>query len=160
MSDPTALLALSGLVAAILFFFVARRHAPTSLALVAALDMLCGSENVLLAGGHLAAIISRALAGKGTGNAPFVYNFRFYSLVLTGLVMVVPGFLCLLSVKGLLRGEEAARRKALWASLVLLAVNVPLTPIQGFAYALAAVALVNLVGLTVFRTRFPSRSER
>jgi hypothetical protein len=159
VSDPTALLALSGLIAAMLVFIAARRHAPTLLALVAALDTLCGSESVLLAGAHLTSIIGRALAGRGSGDAPFVYNFRFYSLVLTGFVIVVPGFLCLLSVRGLIRGEEAARRTALWASVALLAVNVPLTPIQGFAYALAAVALVNLAGLAFLRGRF-RRAEK
>ncbi len=160
MPDPTVLLALSGLIGAILVFFAGRRHAPTALALVAGLDTLCGSENVLLAGAHLTAVIGRALAGKGSGNAPFLYNFRFYSLVFVGLVIVIPGILCLISVKGLIKGHLSAWRRALWASLALLAVNVPLAPIQGFAYALAAVALVNLVALRVSRRRFRSSSER
>ena len=154
MPDPTGLLALSGLIAAALVFFAGRRHAPTALALVAGLDTLCGSESVLLAGAHLTAVIGRALAGKGSGSAPFAYNFRFYSLVLTGLAIVVPGLLCVLSVKGLLRGEKAAWRRALWSSVVLLAVNIPLLPIQGFAYALAAVALFNLTALRVTQKRF------
>ncbi len=51
-------------------------------------------------------------------------------------------------------GEPRAWKTTLWATVALLAINVPLIPIQGFAYVFSAFALVNLVALVATRTRF------
>jgi lysylphosphatidylglycerol synthetase-like protein (DUF2156 family) len=97
-------------------------------------------------------VIGRALSGKGVeGASSFVYNFRFYSLVFVGVVIVVAGFYCLIAARGLTRADPLARRRALRASLVILAVNAPLAPIQGFAYGLSILALFNLIGLATSR---------
>ena len=49
----------------------------------------------------------------------------------------------------------------MWATVVLLAINVPLMPIQGFAPAFSAFAFVNLVALVATRKRFgPSGAHR
>ena len=53
-----------------------------------------------------------------------------------------------------MRGEPRAWKTTLWASVALLAINVPLIPIQGFAYFFSAFALVNLVALVAMRKRF------
>lgn len=144
---------LAGLLAAVAAFVIARRRgAVPSLAVAAALDVLCGLENVLLAGAHLAAVIGRALAGKGTRGSPtFDYDFFFYSLVLLGALLAAAGILCLTAAKGLVRGDLPAWRKAFWASVFLLAVNAPLAPIQDFAYLLGGLALANLAGLAASR---------
>jgi hypothetical protein len=144
---------LAGLVAAVtVFVFARRRGAAPSLAVAAALDMLCGLENVLLAGAHLTAVIGRALAGKGTRGAPtFAYDFFFYSLVLVGVLLAAAGLICLTAVKGLTRGDLSAWQRAVWASAFLLAINAPLAPIQDFGYALGALALGNLAGLASSR---------
>jgi len=154
--DPAVLLALAGLAGAVYVFFSARRaHAPGALAVAAALDTLCGMESLLLVGAHLIAVVGRALSGKGVeGAATFVYNFRFYSLVFVGVVIVIAGFYCLIAARGLTRADPLARRRALRASLVILAVNAPLAPIQGFAYGLAGFAFLNLIGLAVSRKWF------
>ena len=105
-------------------------------------------------------MIGRALSGKGTRGAPaFVYDFNFYSLLLVGFVIVVSGLLCLLSARGIARGDLLARRRALLSTLVILAVNVPLAPIQGFAYGLAILALFNLIGLAASRKRFRNAAD-
>jgi len=59
-----------------------------------------------------------------------------------------------ISAGGLIRGELPAWKRAFWSSVFLLAINVPLTPIQGFAYGLAGFALVNLVALLANQKRF------
>jgi hypothetical protein len=144
---------LAGLVASVgAFLFARRRGAVTALSLAAALDTLCGLENVLLGSAHLAAVIGRALAGKGTRGAPtFHYDFSFYSLVLLGALLAAAGLVCLTAVKGLTRGDLPAWRRAFGASAFLLAINAPLAPIQSFAYVLGGLALANLAGLTASR---------
>jgi hypothetical protein len=149
---------LAGLLAAVAAFVIARRRgAVPSLAVAAALDALCGLENVLLAAAHLAAVIGRALAGKGTrGAATFEYDFFFFSLVLVGALLAAAGVICLTAVKGLTKGDSPAWRRAFRASVFLLAINAPLAPIQGFAYLLGGLALANLAGLVASRRALTS----
>jgi hypothetical protein len=151
---------LAGLVAAVVAFaFARRRGTVSSLSLAAALDVLCGLENVLLGSAHLAAVIGRALAGKGTRGAPtFHYDFSFYSLVLLGALLAAAGVICLTAVKGLTRGDPPAWRRAFGASVFLLAINAPLAPIQGSAYLLGGLALANLAGLAASRRAVTSAS--
>ena len=149
--DPTLLLALLGLAAAILVFAFARRRAPALVALAAAVTALSGAESVLMGAGHLFGVIARALSGRGAGDAPFAYDFRFYSLVLMGLLLIVPGLLALASVPGLTRRRLASWRIALWSNVVLLALNAPLAPIQGFAYVLGGLAAASVAALALAR---------
>jgi len=125
-----------------------RRRAPIPLLLLTAVNVVCGLANLLLGGAHLVAVLRRALAGQGFGGAEvFAYDFRFYSLLLVGLLILLPGFLCLRHARGLTQGEASAYRQARRATLWLLAVNLPLIPIQGFAVLLSAFAGANLLAL-------------
>ncbi len=132
-----------------------RRRAPIPLLLVAAVNVVCGLGNLLLGGAHLVVVLSRALAGHGfSGAEVFAYDFRFYSLVLVGLLILLPGFLCLRHARGLTQGEASAYRQARRATLWLLAVNLPLIPIQGFAGMLSALAGLNLFALLLLHRVF------
>ncbi len=73
----------------------------------------------MLFGVHLGAILTLILRGDA-----FAYDFRFYSLVLVGVVAIIP------AISGLLPGRSRVRAAAL-----LLAINVPLIPLQDFAIA-------------------------
>jgi hypothetical protein len=100
-------------------------------------------------------VVGRALAGKGHGpGETFVYDFRFYALVLLGVLQVAGGMGCLTSVGRLMRRDAAGRKRVLLATLALLALNVPLMPIQGFAVGFAVLALLNLAALGFAWTHF------
>ena len=104
---------------------------------------------------HLVAVLGRALAGRGSGpGGTFVYDFRFYSLVLLGVMLIAASVACLTSVRSLIRGDAGGHKVALSAALVLLALNVPLMPIEGFAVAFAIFALANLAALWCARKHF------
>ncbi len=156
--DPAFLAVLGTVAATLLFLFGARRRgAPAALVTVGAIDLFCGLITFTLVAIHLSAVIGRAFSGKGLGGAPaFTYNFRFYSLVLVGLLIAVPAFLCASCARGLTRGDASAWKSALRSSVLLLAVNGPLMPIQGFAIGLTGLALVNLTALAASRERFRS----
>lgn len=145
--DPTLLLALTGLAASVAAFLFARRRAPARLASTAAVVALCGAECLLLGAGHLFGVIGRALSGKGAGSASFTYDFRFYSLFLLGALLVVAGSLCLASIPGLAKRSLASWRMAFWSSAFLLALNLPLAPIQGFGYVLGGLSLAGIAAL-------------
>jgi hypothetical protein len=154
--DPGTLVLL-GVIAATLVFFVyaQRRHAPVSLVAVGTIDFFCGLITFALAALHLGGVIGRAFLGRGFGGAAsFSYDFRFYSLVLVGLLIALPGFMCVISAMGLSRGDASAWKRALGSSVFLLAINVPLMPIQGFAIGLTGFALLNLIVLLVSRKHF------
>jgi hypothetical protein len=73
----------------------------------------------VLFGVHVGAILTLILRGDA-----FAYDFRFYSLVLLGVVAIIP------AISGLLPGRSRVRAAAL-----LLAINLPLIPLQDFAIA-------------------------
>jgi hypothetical protein len=130
-----------------------RRQTPTSLLTVASLNALCGLANGLLLSAHLAAVLGRALQGRGFFGAPtFSYDFTFKALVLVGLAIALPGFLCLAQARGLARGEDSAWSNAFWWSLWLLGLNAFFW--TAFGPLLALIALVNVVALLTTRKRF------
>ncbi len=105
-------------------------------------DLVSGLLNFALISIHLAAVLRRALRVD-----PFVYDFRFVSLILVGLFIAVPGVVCAWTARGIASGDHAAWWRAVWATLVLLAVNGALMPLQMPAVVLGSLAGVNLVAL-------------
>jgi hypothetical protein len=125
-----------------------RRRAPGPLAAVGAIDLFCGLVILGLMALHLAAVVGRAVSGQGFGgDARFAYDFRFYSLLLLGVVIIIPGLVFALQARSLTEGDAGAWKRALWASGVLLLINVPLVPIQAFALDPALLATINIVAL-------------
>lgn len=74
----------------VVFLEARRRRAPWGLIGVAGLTAVCGLGVGLLGGAHLVGVIMGAVA---RGEA-FDYDFRFYSLVLLGALIFLPGFVC------------------------------------------------------------------
>ena len=145
--DP-ALLVLLGVVGAIIWFAVAarRRGCVAALTAVGTLGFFGGATIAALGALHLISV----LPWGGTSG----YDFRSYALVYLGVVLIAGGMACVVPARRLMRGEPRAWKTTLWATVALLAINVPLIPIQGFAYPFSAFALVNLVALVATRTRF------
>lgn len=125
---------------------------------VGAIDLFCGLVTLGLMALHLTAVVGRAIAGKGFGGqARFAYDFRFYSLLLLAVAIIVPGLVFVMHARRLTAGDARAWTRALWASGALLFINVPLVPIQAFALDPALLATINLVSLWASRTQYKSR---
>lgn len=148
---PTARFTLTARVLLGLLFLVSaffltkgRGRAASSGALARAWGtMFLGLLSALLMSVHLVIVIWTAFRRAET----FTYDFRFYSLCLLGVAVLLPAIVCLSSVRGLLDADPDARRRALQATLVILALSVPLLPIQDFAVAFAGGALGNALVL-------------
>lgn len=132
-----------------------RRRTSEGLAFIGAVDLFSGLWTLGLMALHLAAVVGRAASGLGFGGeARFVYDFRFYSLLLLGAVMIIPGLVFVIDARRLTEGDAVARKRALWASGVLLLINVPLVQLNAFALAPALVASINLLALWAGRKQF------
>jgi hypothetical protein len=99
---------------------------------------------------HLGAVLSLPLR-----SAVVSYDFRLYSLLLLGVVGLVPAILGLHTLPGLARGGVPARGRATRICLVLLAVNIPLIPLQDFAVAFSISGVCVLAELFLLRSRVP-----
>jgi len=145
--DP-AFLALFTAIGTTIWFAATRERGAVALA-VGAVTFFCGALIASLGSAHTIAVIARALRGPS-----FVYNFRLYSLVLLGACQMAGGLRCLSTSWRVARGDARAWKSALAATMLLLIVNVPLMPIQGFAGATSMIAVVTLITLIATGRRF------
>ena len=167
MRPTLSLLVLFGVIGAISWFAVAvrRRRRVDALTAIGTISFFGGTIIAALGALHLIAVADRALRGTlGTpafgpppilqNGDPFVYDFRFYALVHLGVLLIAGGVACFILAHRLMRAEPRAWKTTLWVTAALLAINLPLIPIQGFAQLFSALAFVNLVALVVTRKRF------
>jgi len=140
---------LLGLIAVVtvgFFFYTKKRGGSAKSAAVGTIDLFAGLVTLTLGALHSGAVIGNALKGKGVGGtATFEYNFRFYALLLVGMILLVPGLLCVLKAWPLARGDAGAWRMPLWSCVVLVAVNAPMIPVQDLAQVPGGLAGVNLI---------------
>ncbi len=164
-SDWLPVIALVVTAAVVIWFGViryGRRSGALAASMVAAsLNVVCAVGHVGLGGGHLSGVLAKALRGGGfDGAGAFKYDFHFYSLILLGLALSVPGLLCLLQVRALTRGEAHAWKITVGLALALLTVNGLLIPASaGFSVLLASLAGGNLLGLAAARRLAAPRHE-
>ena len=167
MRPTLSLLVLFGVIGAIIWFAVAvrRRRRVDALTAIGTISFFGGTIIAALGALHLIAVADRALRGTlGTpafasppilqNGDPFVYDFRFYALVQLGVLMIAGGVACVILAPRLMRGDPRAWKATLWATVALLAINVPLMPIEDNAYGPSAFAFLNLVALAATRKRF------
>jgi hypothetical protein len=83
-----------------------------------------------------------------SGNSP--YDFHLYSLILLGTILFLQGLGCLRAALLLRAGDENGIRRARRASWKVLAVAVPLVPIQFFGIVLTIFSLLNLAAIKLF----------
>jgi hypothetical protein len=151
--DP-AFLALFTAIGATIWFAATRERGAVALVAVGAVTFFCGALIASLGSAHTIAVIGRALRGPS-----FVYNFRLYSLVLLGACQMGGGLRCLSTSWRVTRGDARAWKSALAATMLLLIVNVPLIPIQGFAGATSLIAGVTLITLIAAGRRFVTQVD-
>jgi hypothetical protein len=98
---------------------------------------------------HSAEVVTRAVARAAVSNFASVYNFRLYSLLLLAALLIWAGVQCLRAAPQLSRGSAKARRAAVRASVVVLAIVAPLIPIQTvFGTLLTVLSILTLIVLT------------
>jgi hypothetical protein len=97
-----------------------------------------------LAAAHLLVVLIVAF-----GRSPFVYDFRLYSLVLLGVALIGFGLVLALAAPGVVRGEAQRLRLARSSALMLILLNAPLMPLQGFAVLFAALAAISFIAVFV-----------
>lgn len=92
-----------------------------------------GLALTLMMSAHTVEVVYNAWHGGLTvDGATWTYNFRTYSLLLLAAVLLAPAVRALRAVPRLARGERDARRRALSAAGIVLAVSVPLIPVHAF----------------------------
>jgi hypothetical protein len=74
---------------------------------------------------------STAVHARSPDGSVFAYNWRTYSLLLFGGLLMRQGVACLRAARRLARGEADARGDALRAVAVVLAVVLPTVPLHG-----------------------------
>lgn len=89
---------------------------------------------VVMMAGHCADIIyNLARANRSViDGSPFTYNWRTYSLLLFGVLLIGRGMRCLGAARRLARDDDAARRDVLKNAGVVLAITLPTIPVHAF----------------------------
>lgn len=96
-----------------------------------------------LGAAHSVAVIMTAI-GRERQNA-FVYDFHFYSLLLLGVLLITTGAAGATAAAHLARGDRASWRASIAVWTAILAINVPLIPLQGFAILFSSLAALQLL---------------
>ncbi len=101
---------------------------------------------------HIVAVILAAI--DQAQHQPFIYNFRFYSLLQLGVLLITAGFMAAIRALSLAGGDRAAWRASLFVWIAILAINLPLVPIQRFAIIFSVLAALELMLLCATRRHF------
>jgi hypothetical protein len=80
---------------------------------------------------HNLEILYRTISTSvGVADSASSYTFRVYSMLLFGALLTGAGVVCLRSIPGVIRGSKKARDTSARASVFVLAIVVPVIPIQ------------------------------
>lgn len=118
-----------------------RRSAPPLLFFIALSEYFAGALVAVLGANHLTAVVYSAI--QRARQDRFVYDFRFYALLLLGVLLVTCGALATRFAVQLL--EQRVVRASIASWLALLVINLPLVPIQRFAILFSVVAVIELL---------------
>ena len=107
---------------------------------------------------HLVAVTLAAVEG---GRLPFVYTFRIYSLVLLGVLLVGAGLMAAVQATRVALDQRGAWGASFKVWATILAINLPLIPLQGFAILFSVLAALGLCLLAGGWRRFevPSAAD-
>ena len=88
--------------------------------------------------------------------SPFTYNWRTYSLLLFGVLLIDRGIRCLRAARRFAAGDSAARTDILKSGALVLAITLPIIPIHAFFGTLVSVwsslaLIVTATGLRIGR---------
>lgn len=140
---------LGGVVTATAFAVRRFRRASRSQArlLVAVYGYFAGGVVGALGVAHTVAV-TMAEVGRARQHH-FEYTFRFYSLVLLGVLLIVAGLIATIEAERLARGQRAGWRASLSVWTAILMINLPLVPLQGFAILFSVLAALGLLLLAL-----------
>jgi hypothetical protein len=143
-----------GAVAATVIAAVRLRRVPLPLIplLIAVYGYFAGALVGMLGVAHLVAVVIASI-NRGRQHQ-FVYSFHFYSLVLLGMLLIAAGLMSAIEAARLARGQRAAWRASLSVWTAILAINLPLVPLQGFALLFSLLAALELLLLVGMRRHF------
>ena len=149
-----------GVVAATVIATVRLRRVPLPLIrlLIAVYGYFAGALVGALGLAHLVAVVIVSI-GRGRQHQ-FVYSFHFYSLVLLGVLLIAAGIMAASEAASLARGHRAAWRASLSVWTAILAINLPLVSLQGFAVLFSVLAAVELLLLGGMRRHFDLKSAK
>ena len=144
------------IVASIVFAFRKKNAATSKIQIVVGTyNFFCGLLILLLSSCHFIVILSEIFLGKTLSDRiAFSYNFRFYSLLLLGAILIFLSCKLLKCSVGILNRDLGSLKSAINALLFLLAINIPLVPIQGFATAFVIFCTINLILLFAYKKQF------
>lgn len=110
-----------------------------------------GLTLVVMLSAHSADVLYNAvLRNRATDGSAFGYDWRTYSLLLFGALLVRQGVLCLRGAPRIARGEATARGDVLRAAAVVLALVLPLIPIHAFfGYLISGASALTLVAVAL-----------
>ena len=130
-------------VPAAVWFWYRAGAAPPARRLVAALGLWFGIVTGLLMVAHIAAVAATAFG------ADFVYDFRWYALLLFGACGLLGSVACVAAARRMATSDPRARRRMIAAALALLVLNAPLVTLQTFSawFTAGAAALLAVLAL-------------
>ena len=140
-----------GVVAATVIATIRLRRAPLPplRLLIAVYGYFAGALVGTLGLTHLVAVVTVSI--DRARQHQFVYSFHFYSLVLLGTLLIAAGLMAAIESVRLARGHRAAWRASLSVWTAILAINLPLVSLQGFAVLFSALAALELLLLGCLR---------
>ena len=108
---------------------------------------------------HCIEVIANTVRGGGTTmtGGPWRYDFRVYSLLLMGFLLLGLGVRVVGLTTALGRGDGVARRHALRTSAMVLALTAPLIPIHAFfGWIVSVLAAISLLVCASVARRSPA----
>lgn len=148
-----------GVVAATVIAAVRLRRVPLPLIrlLIAVYGYFAGALIGTLGLAHLVAVVIGSI--DRVRQHQFVYNFHFYSLVLLGVLLIAAGLMAAIEAARLARGHRAAWCASLSVWTAILAINLPLVSLQGFAVLFSVLAALELLLLCGMRRHIDVKSK-
>lgn len=127
----------------------------------ATLVAFSGATLTTMLAAHNAEVVYRLLGNPLDTMPPLKYDFRSYSLLLLGALLMVLGVDVFRAAAAVSRGDAAARRDALRVGLLVLAIGAPIIPIHIFFGPITtALALIALGGAALARPVAVPAEER
>jgi hypothetical protein len=147
-----------GVVAATVIATIRLRRVPLPLIrlLISVYGYFAGALIGTLGLAHLVAVVIGAI-NRGRQHQ-FVYNFHFYSLIQLGVLLVAAGLMAAIESARLARGQRTAWRASLLVWTAILAINLPLVSLQGFAVLFSVLAALELLLLGGMRRHVAVKS--
>ncbi len=147
--DITAVI--TALVIALIFKIIGLRNPNTRIWAVPAFFTLFGPAVVIVfMSAHLSENIYRAI--NGIINGTFIYDFKYYSLMLLGTLIVVAGVLYLNAAKEYIAGRSSAKKVLIFIAVIVV-LTAPLIPIVTIAAIPSIACGISLLGLPFVHRR-------